>query len=155
MPVIEKIGQVDIERIRLEIEAIPPGAQVCLQGIEGQTDPFWGNESADDFYESNLEEEFIHPLFELPYLNFIMKNYRLARTRLMRQSKKTCYSLHIDDTKRYHIPVYTNDNCFFVIDDKIYRLPSDGSIYLVDTTLMHTAVNASFEERTHIVGNAL
>ena len=153
MSIIEKIGHVDLERLRLEIEAIPKGNQVALQGIEGQTDPYWGTKSAVEFPDGIREEDFTIPLFDLPYINFIMRNYSLSRTRLMRQQKKSCYSYHIDDMKRFHIPIYTNDKCFFIINDLLYRLPADGSIFLVDTTLIHTAVNASFDERIHLVGN--
>ena len=49
-----------------------------------------------------------------------------------------------------------NDACLF-IDGKVYKLPADGSVYLVDTTLYHTALNANREQfiRTHIVGNVI
>jgi len=65
---------------------------------------------------------------------------------------KTCYTYHQDPTKRIHIPLITNENCFMVIEDEIYRYPAEGDYYLVDTTKRHTFVNASFEERIHIVG---
>ena len=55
--------------------------------------------------------------------------------------------------KRFHIPLITNDNCFFVVDDKIVRYPADGNYYIVDTTKKHTAVNASWEDRIHLIGN--
>ena len=43
--------------------------------------------------------------------------------------------------------------CFFVIDDKITRYPADGNWYIVDTTKKHTALNASWNDRIHLVGN--
>ena len=70
----------------------------------------------------------------------------------MNMKPKTCYSYHWDPTKRMHIPLLTNENNFFVIDDEISRYPADGSYYLIDTTKKHTFVNASFENRLHIVG---
>ena len=66
---------------------------------------------------------------------------------------KTCYTYHKDYTKRIHIPIITNEKCMFIIDDEVVRFPADGDYYLVDTTKMHTAINASFEDRIHIVGN--
>jgi len=39
-----------------------------------------------------------------------------------------------------------------IVDDQLHRLPADGSIYIIDTTKNHTAVNASREDRIHIVG---
>jgi hypothetical protein len=43
----------------------------------------------------------------------------------------------------------------FIIDGEVITLPADGSVYWVDTRLMHTALNANREQfiRTHIVGN--
>ena len=66
--------------------------------------------------------------------------------------KKTCYSYHKDQTKRLHIPIVTNDKCFFVINDEVVRTPKEGHPYVLDTTLIHTAVNASFEDRIHLIG---
>ena len=40
----------------------------------------------------------------------------------------------------------------FIIDDMVYRYPADGRHHLIDTTKMHTAINASTEERIHLVG---
>ena len=82
----------------------------------------------------------------------LIDKFNMVRTRVMRMHPKTCYTYHKDHTKRLHIPLITNENCMFIIDDKIYRYPADGNYYVVDTTKKHTAVNASFEERIHIVG---
>ena len=90
--------------------------------------------------------------FDLPYTNSVMANLGMYRSRLMKMSSKTCYSYHRDPTKRIHIPLITNDKCFFVIDDEVSYYPADGSHYLVDTTKKHTFVNASREDRIHIVG---
>ena len=77
---------------------------------------------------------------------------KIGRSRWMRLNPKTCLSLHWDpDEFRFHIPVKTNDKCFFVVDDICYRMPEVGSLYLLNTTKLHTAVNASFETRDHIV----
>ena len=68
-----------------------------------------------------------------------------------------CYSYHYDLTPRVHIPLTSNEKCMFIIEDKVYRLPADGSVYFVNTKLFHTALNANREdfERTHIVGNVM
>jgi hypothetical protein len=41
------------------------------------------------------------------------------------------------------------------MNDKVFRLPADGSVYEVDTTNIHTFVNASIIKRRHIVGTVL
>ena len=71
---------------------------------------------------------------------------------MMLMKPRTCYYYHNDNTKRLHIPVETNENCFLLVDSKLLHLPADGSAYTVDTTKMHTALNASKEDRIHIVG---
>lgn len=77
---------------------------------------------------------------------------KLGRIRLMRLDPCTCYTLHQDpDEFRYHIPLKTNINCFFVSEGLIEKMYSVGSLYKFATTKHHTAVNASRETRLHIV----
>ena len=70
----------------------------------------------------------------------------------MRLKSKECYTYHWDHLKRIHIPLITNEKCFFIVDNKLSQLPADGNYHMVDTTKMHTAINASWEDRLHIVG---
>ena len=143
--------QVDIDRILLEIEMLPKyGEQIALQTVEGETDHKYGTGKLTSLEHS--ESEFIHPLWNLSYTNRIMNELGMYRTRVMRMYPKTCYSYHQDPSPRLHIPLVTNDKCFFVVDDEVIYLPADGNTYEIDTTKKHTFVNASFEERIHIVG---
>ena len=64
---------------------------------------------------------------------------------------KTCLTLHFDASPRIHIPVITNPDCIMIIDNVVYHLPA-GKMYWTDTTKSHTAVNASREIRSHIIG---
>jgi aspartyl/asparaginyl beta-hydroxylase (cupin superfamily) len=76
----------------------------------------------------------------------------IGRIRFMRLKPKTCLTLHRDpDEFRYHIPLETGFNCFFVVGEQIYRMPTLGETYLLDTRDVHTAVNASNHNRIHIV----
>jgi hypothetical protein len=97
------------------------------------------------------ETYFKYSLFNLPTINRIMEKYGMKRTRIMKSNPKTCLSMHQDLTKRIHIPLITNDKCFMAIEDTNYYL-EPGKIYLTNTTLRHTAVNASENFRVHIVG---
>ena len=101
---------------------------------------------------SHAEEDFTEALFDIPYTNSVIESLGMTRTRVMRLEQKTCYSYHKDPTKRIHIPIITNVDCLMIIDDEIIRYPADGSYYVMDTTKMHTAVNASYEDRIHLVG---
>jgi len=131
--------------------------QIMLQTVESQVeryreppDPFYGIGMAREW--NHTEDEFIYPIFDMPYTNGILKELKMFRSRIMNMPSKTCYSYHTDPSKRMHIPLVTNENCFFVIDDEVVRLPADGNHYVIDTTKIHTFVNASFENRIHIVG---
>ena len=142
----------DLNKIKDELKLLPKWKeQICLQGTKTIKDPFVGIGSARDLPEKEIE--FKYTIFDLPYLNSIIKEWGLYRVRLMNLKSKTCYSYHQDQGKRFHIPIITNDNCFFVVDDKIVRYPADGNYYIVDTTKKHTAVNASWEDRIHLIGN--
>jgi hypothetical protein len=140
--------RIDIDHILLEIESLPEyKTQLSLQITSD------GNSGEGKLEKLNhVEKDFNIFAYDLPYTNSVLAQLGMYRSRLMRMKPKTCYSYHWDPTKRMHIPLITNENNFFVIDDEVSRYPADGSYYLVDTTKKHTFVNASFDSRIHIVG---
>ena len=154
-------SELDIERILLELSILPEfKKQICLQGVEGSNDYFLGcgvdgNQNSWERKQrhNHRTDEFKHPLFDLPYVNQFIKEHDMTHTRVMKLLPRTCYSYHKDRTKRIHIPVTTNEHCWVVVNEEMSHLPADGSDFVVDTTQMHTAVNASSEERIHILGN--
>lgn len=101
-------------------------------------------------YRFNTICDYLRSTYIEEVLNRIQKIYPIYRTRFMLSNPKTSLSWHRDLSKRIHIPIYTNDNCFMVIEDGIFRLPVNYT-YLVDTTCYHTAVNASSSTRVHLV----
>ncbi len=143
--------KISIEKILEELQVLPEYEnQIMLQTVEGQVDPFYGIGRLYNW--RNTEDQFIHPVFDIPYTNNILKELKMFRTRVMRMNPHTCYSYHVDMTKRMHIPLITDKRCFFVIDDEVMRLPADGMCTIVDTTKKHTFINASSIQRIHIVG---
>lgn len=63
----------------------------------------------------------------------------------------TCYNWHCDEGKLcLHIPLITNIGCFFVYENRNYRMPADGSLYLVNNEKMHTFINSGNEPRLHL-----
>jgi hypothetical protein len=153
--VIQKVGECDIEWIIQELENKKVSAQFPLQGaFEEDYDGACGKT-----YDLRANEsEYVVPLYDdMQYTYSLLSKYKMHRTRVMKMIKGTCYSYHIDLTPRIHIPLTSNERCMFIIDGKVYKLPADGSVYLVDTTLYHTALNANREQfiRTHIVGNVI
>jgi len=75
------------------------------------------------------------------------------RTRIMIMSPRKCYSIHKDLTKRVHIPVVTNDQCWMVWPQENYcHQLLEGRSYLTDTTKLHTFLNGHGDaNRIHIV----
>lgn len=127
--------------------------QVGLQGHKPNLNPMeeWKSSIGRVDRLQYPETYFKYSLFQLPTINRIMEKYGMKRTRIMKSDSKTCLTIHQDLTKRIHIPLITNDKCFMAIEDRNYYL-EPGKIYLTNTTLKHTAVNASKSLRVHIVG---
>ena len=154
------LGSVDVEKLLEEIKIIPlheggyGGRQVMLQTVKDSTPDYFKNltykEQKDEFgYE---EEEFIYPIWDIPYINNLITELNMHRARLLMVPPYANYSYHTDPSKRIHIPVITHEDCFFLMEDEILRCPV-GHSYLVDTTKKHTFVNASENcNRIHIVG---
>ena len=127
--------------------------QVGLQGHKQNLDPL--KECYASVGRINKlqfpENYFKYSIWKTPIINRIMEKYGMVRTRIMQSQPKTCLTVHRDLTKRIHIPIITNPDCFMMIDGRVYTLQV-GKVYLTNTTLFHTAVNASKKARVHIVG---
>ena len=142
---------INLARVIKELNVLPEyQRQICLQGTEEDDDPFLGCGRRHGKFK---EEELIVPLFDIPYTNSIIKKFGLYRTRVLRLFPHQCYTYHKDPTKRIHIPLISNEKCFMIVGKKLMQLPADGSYHLIDTTQLHTAINAhERKERIHIVG---
>lgn len=101
----------------------------------------------EDFFENC---EYIKNTYIQTVLEKLKENYNIVRGRFMLMQHKTCLTYHKDKTPRIHIPIYTNQNCMMIINDNVYRLDY-GKTYLVNTTVKHTALNASKDNRVHLV----
>ena len=88
-------------------------------------------------------------LFEEVY-NELRKKYKIGRIRLMKMKPKTCLSWHIDLCARVHFPIKTQDGCIMVIENEVMHMPADTWWY-TNTHNKHTAVNASNQDRIHLV----
>lgn len=119
-------------------------------------DPKKGNDSLVMKDKPRTEKEFNVTCseFEGTYLgeviDLVHAKFDAVRGRMMALDWKTCLTIHKDKTKRIHIPLITDKNCFMMIDDVPHRLEF-GNTYLTDTTKFHTAINASKIYRTHLV----
>jgi len=142
---------IDIKKIIEELKTLPEyDTQLILQKVNDSDDLNYGSGRHSGIHK---ESDFIIPIYpQLKYTNSIIEKLNMTRTRVLLMKPKTCYSYHIDGSKRIHIPLITNKSCFMVIEDKCYWYPADGNYYIADTTKQHTFVNASNKERIHIVG---
>ena len=90
-------------------------------------------------------------LIKNTYIESIIKKLNLVRTRINLLKPKTCYTWHKDPSTRIHIPLEINKGSFMIVaNDKINM--KSGYAYEIDTTKMHTAVNAGSTDRYHVVG---
>lgn len=141
----------DVNKILEETKNLPAyQGQIGLQSVIGNNDPFYATGRIGD--KQHQEQDFTEYLFDMPYTNSILKEYKVYRARIMTLMPKSCYSYHRDYSKRLHIPLITNEKCFLIVDKEVIHLPADGKVHIIDTTLQHTAVNASTEPRTHLIG---
>lgn len=77
--------------------------------------------------------------------------FRVGRMRLNLLLPLTVYSMHRDSAPRAHIALVTNPNCFLTSDDaQTHHIPADGNVHIFDTTMPHTAYNASRQDRIHL-----
>lgn len=108
-------------------------------------------------YISDINDTYIKAVCENIVSIIENDGYVSGRIRLLKLDMKTCLTYHVDtsDVIRYHIPIVTNDDVFFIIDDKVERMPVAGKLYSFDPRVKHTAVNASRQERIHLVFDVL
>lgn len=98
---------------------------------------------------NTLARPFVGSVFEELYRT-VDAYVEIGRMRIMKMEPKTCLTWHIDDTKRLHYPVKTQEGCFMVINDQVRHLPANEWV-LTDTLHPHTAFNGSNESRIHVV----
>lgn len=112
-----------------------------------------------DLRKSEYEQEeftVINSYFKDSYVEEVYQDldsrFNICRGRFMKLDSVTrAYSYHMDRTPRIHIPLKTNDDCFFYVDGEIINMPVLGKTYLLDTTKKHSAINLSWEDRIHFV----
>jgi len=156
---IEKIGEIDLDTLLKEIGHIKlpkEGArQFPFQKRKNDND---GESAKGNDYTFRVDDLEYDTLIydEYNYTNLIIEKYNMCRTRIMWMKQKFAYGWHKDHSPRIHIPLVTNEHNMFIIDDNVYRIPADGGVYLVNTTLPHTFVNANSEPflRSHLLGTS-
>lgn len=76
----------------------------------------------------------------------------IGEARLMRLTPEECYMAHSDPDDRIQMTITTNPFCYLIDleKEKMYHLPADGSVWIMDTSSKHTAVNLGSRDRIHL-----
>jgi hypothetical protein len=77
--------------------------------------------------------------------------YEIDRFRIMMLKSLTAVNWHQDSFENIHVPIETNIGCRFVIDDRAYYLPADGSSYQADNCINHSIFNAGLTDRFNLL----
>ena len=151
--------KLDLNNILKLLDLIPVAweTQLSVKSRSGN-DFFDGIGSINDYHNINekdfnkINEFFLNTDIERILNELKQDGYDHGRVRLMKMKPKTVYSYHMDCEPRLHFALQTNPNAMMIVDDKVIRIPADGIGYWVDTTKLHTALNASKDEiRIHLV----
>ena len=154
-------GQYCYDRISLvhRPEITDPLEKVYLSGRQGYLGPI-ANESESDF--SVFNEEFRDMYIHEVYRELETNTKKLGRVRIMRLNPKDKYIWHRDKGERYHIAVDTHPSATLTCSDSLgqtitnpttQHIPSDGSVWYLNTDAMHVAANPANIVRYHLVFN--
>ena len=108
------------------------------------------NEDAYKVFEPLLNKTYLKNIYDI-----LSEHYKIGRMRILKLDSRTSLSYHRDPEARLHIPIITNPGALMIVEDEAYHLKADGSVYYVDTTKYHTALNGGKHERIHIVATIL
>ncbi|MEV7007461.1 aspartyl/asparaginyl beta-hydroxylase domain-containing protein [Streptosporangium sp. NPDC051022] len=129
--------------------------QLALQHRPGATDPWHEGCLRQSLISADSDFTEVHPELRDGYLGEVFDRlpFRPVRTRIMALDPRYCYSVHRDQTPRYHLAVTTSEHARFVFveHDKVLNIPADGNLYYVDTRHLHSAFNGGDEMRVHLV----
>jgi hypothetical protein len=104
----------------------------------------------DESRYSEFIDEFKDSYFKDVY-DSLKSEFNIGRVRLLKLKPNHSLSYHRDLEPRLHIPILTNPAALVIVDDFACNLKADGSVYFIDTTKYHTALNGGESDRIHMV----
>ena len=134
-----------------------PDGQIAVQSDQENQNDYTAGIGKSSARTREWERGFCHlqPMFNgtaiEEYLDWL--NVPVYRTRIMLSRPKSAYSIHRDYSPRLHLPLVTNNQCFFLFTrpERLIHMPADGRTYWVDTRESHTFLNGSTDNRLHLV----
>lgn len=87
-----------------------------------------------------------------PLGNLLDNLNEIGEARLMKLSSAGCYTGHSDPDDRYQLSIITNDYSYLIDleTSRLYHLPTDGVLWRMDTSKIHSAVNFGGRDRIHL-----
>ena len=125
---------------------------------------FWTmNENYEEIQVERFVNEEAYRVFEPLLMNTYFKNvydilsehYKPGRVRILKLDSRSSLSYHRDPEARLHIPIVTNPGALMIVEEQAHHMKADGSVYYVDTTKYHTALNGGNVPRIHLVATIL
>jgi len=132
--------------------------QTCLQrSNKNVVNPYTDGtgehrEKKDRIIKVQSEYTILNEVYEGTVFADMIHDVNGERARIMEMNAYTTYSVHKDNSPRYHMAIITNPNAYFIFPtlNQIMHIPADGFLYEVDTTILHSFVNCG-PDRTHLV----
>lgn len=128
--------------------------QIMCQHLEEELDDWKSGVGRIEELEEQEEKKYskINSNLKGSYIEKLIIQHSAYRTRIMLMPPRRCYSVHADPSKRIHIPIVTNDQCWMIWPNfnSCNRLEIKRA-YLTDTTKPHTFINGGQEDRIHLV----
>jgi hypothetical protein len=129
--------------------------QLALQVRKGSTDPWYESCYQESQIAPEREYDTLNPELRGTYFEEVIDRlpFPVVRARLLALEPRSCYSVHRDETARYHIAIDTTPHALFVFVERneVFRVPADGNLYWLDTREVHTAMNGGRDLRIHLV----
>lgn len=151
--------KVDIEKLKEETHQLlwdsTTGRYQHQLSLQTNGDASWQSGTGKREGEDEAQWDKLHPdLVGTWWEGFLTSfPFKVYRARLMTMYPRTCYSIHTDMNPRVHIPIVTHRQARFIFTTppSLRHLPADGSVWWVDTTKEHSAMNGSLIDRIHLV----
>jgi hypothetical protein len=115
-------------------------------------DEFMPPEQSYNWYNSDIVDEFSTISNVISHIENKV-NLKFGHIKLRYVDPLHVETIHTDYCNfRYHLPIVTNDNVFFVSNDQVFHMRNYKKLYKLNTTTPHTIVNAAGAQgRLHLI----
>jgi hypothetical protein len=144
---------IELNNFNINLEILLVESENIMHLLEDKINPYVNIVVQKKFHiiRNNITS---HILMSMPYtrkiINKILDNYNFKDITYRELQPGTVYNWHYDQGQFcIHIPLITNEGCFFIYENENYRLQV-GKVYYINNGLMHTFCNAGISKRLHL-----